>query len=265
MMLIAQISDFHVRAQGEQYEKQVPSYEMAIAAIAHINGLEPQPDLVVISGDLADDGSPGGYLAVREILKALRFPFLVLPGNHDDRAAMREAFADHDYLPANGPLHFRIETWPVRIIAMDTTIPGKHHGELDDEALSWLDDALSQDTTRPVFLFMHHHPFECGIPFLDDYRLMGAERVAGIVVKYPQVERVLCGHVHRAMAARFGGTIALSCPSTASQIALRLSADATPASYLEPPGGLLHSVRPGRPVMSHLFPIGDYGPAMAFF
>jgi 3',5'-cyclic AMP phosphodiesterase CpdA len=238
---------------------------MAAAAIAHVNRLDPLPDLVVISGDLADAGTPTEYTAVRTILAALRVPYAVLPGNHDDREPMREAFADHAYLPRTGALHYCLDDWPIRLIALDSTVAGDHHGLIDPPQLRWLADRLAEDNGRPVLVFLHHHPFASGIPYLDRYNLRNADALAAVLAGHPAVAAVLCGHVHRSMATRFAGTLALSCPSTASQIALRLGADAEPASCLEPPGGLLHQLsRDGR-VMSHAFPIGDHGPAMDFF
>jgi 3',5'-cyclic AMP phosphodiesterase CpdA len=188
-----------------------------------------------------------------------------MPGNHDEREAFRAAFADHAYLPTSGPLHFCAEDWPVRLVALDSTAPGRHHGDIDDAGVIWLEEALARDRSRPVLLAMHHHPFESGIAYLDEYRHLGAAAIGRVVAGQHHVERVLCGHVHRAMAMRFAGTIAMSCPSTASQIALRLAPGAQPASFMEPPGLLLHAWSPAKPMMTHHAPIGDFGQPMNFF
>jgi len=264
-MIVVQLSDFHLCGPGQLYAGLVPSLAMAKVAIAEVNRLDPQPDLVVISGDLTDTAEAAAYALVREVLADLRAPHVVMPGNHDERGAVRAAFVDHAYLPPDGPLHYCIDDGPIRIVALDSTVPGLHHGEIDAPQLAWLAATLAADRERPALVFLHHHPFASGIPYLDRYNLINAAGLASVVGAHPQVAAVLCGHVHRAMAARFAGTMALSCPSTASQIALRLAADAEPASFLQPPGGLLHRLAEDGRIVTHGFPIGDYGAPMDFF
>src|SRR5260370_38914657 len=99
-MLIAQLSDPHVRPDGVLYQDVVDSTAMFAAAIAHLNGLDPRPDLVLLSGDLVDKGEADEYAHLRKLLAGLSIPILVIPGNHDDREALRQAFRDHAYLPA---------------------------------------------------------------------------------------------------------------------------------------------------------------------
>jgi 3',5'-cyclic-AMP phosphodiesterase len=265
-MLIAQISDLHVVADGQLYANLVPSNAMALAAVQHLNALVPRPELVIITGDIVEDGTDKAYEMSRRILAQLEIPYLVIPGNHDERGAFVKAFADHAYLPAGGgPLNYSFEADSVRIIALDSTVPGRHHGNIDSVGVAWLEQVLSGERERPTLLIMHHQPFLTGIPYLEEYRYFGADRIAETISMFSSVERVLCGHVHRLMTDRLGGVLAMSCPSTASQIALRLAATAKPASFMEPPGCLLHLWRPGGGFVSHLSPIGDYGQAMNFF
>src|SRR5205085_902923 len=98
-------------------------------------------------------------------LGKLAMPVLVIPGNHDDRGAFREAFRDHSYLPPTGPMHYAAGGHgPVRIVALDVTVPGLHHGEVDEGSILWLDGALSAEPRRPTILMMHQPPFDCGVP-----------------------------------------------------------------------------------------------------
>jgi len=265
-MLIAQISDLHVRPDGELYAGRVAANAMAAAAVQHLNALDPRPDLAIVTGDLVDNGTDAEYAAVRAILDVIAIPYVVIPGNHDQREPFRRAFADHAYLPADGgPLNYVLDAHPLRIVALDTTVAGKHHGEIDAASLAWLSRQLDADAATPTLVLMHHHPFASGIPFLDGYRLVNAAAVEEIIAAHDNVERVLCGHVHRFMLRRLGGTIAMACPSTASQIALRLAPDAPPASIMEPPGCLIHHWQPGGGLVSHLSPIGEHGTPMTFF
>ncbi len=263
-MLIAQISDTHVRPKGKLYQGLVPSNRMLAQAVDHLNALDPRPDLVLLTGDLVDEGQPAEYAALAEILAGLRIPHLLIPGNHDARDVLRAELPAHGYLPAQGPLDYAIEDHPARIVALDTTVPGKHHGAIGAPSLAWLDATLAADTGRPVLLMLHHPPFLCGIPYLDKYGLEAPERLAAVVARHPHVERILCGHVHRPMQVRFAGTLAVTCPSTTTQIALRLRADAPPASFLEPPACLLHLWRPDAGMVTHTSYIGRFEGPLPF-
>jgi 3',5'-cyclic-AMP phosphodiesterase len=259
-MLIAQLSDPRIRPAGELYQGVVDSNAMFVAAARHLNGLDPRPDVVLISGDIVDHGSAAEYANARALLAALAIPYLVIPGNHDDRAAFRAAFADQRYLPrGDGPCHYAVgEHGPVRIIALDVTIPGKHHGVIDDAALAWLDATLSTEPDRPTMLMLHQPPFATGIPYMDPYWCEGGDGLAALTRRFTNVERITCGHVHRFMQLRFGGTALCTAPSTTTAIALRLQPDAQPASHVEPPAFLLHHWRPGTGLLTHFCPIGTF-------
>jgi len=257
-LLIAQISDVHVRPAGVLYKGVADSNAMLAAAIAHLQRLDPRPGLVLITGDLVDEGAPAEYAALRGILATLTLPYLLIPGNHDARGALLAAFPGHAYLASEGPMHYVVEDYPVRIVALDSTVPGRHHGEIDTAGLQWLRHTLAADTSRPVLLMLHHPPIETGIPYLDIYGLRGADALAEVVSDFGNIERVLCGHVHRCMQARWAGSLVITCPSTVTQIALRTRPEARPASFLEPPACLLHVWRPGQGMLTHLSPIGEF-------
>src|SRR6478609_7626844 len=132
-MLIAQLSDPHVRPDRVLYHAVACSNAQFPPAIAELHALDPRPDLVLLSGDLVDEGTPPEYAKLRALLRGLEIPSLVIPGNHDDRDAFRSAFRDHDYLPDTGPLQYAAGTYgPVRIVALDVTLPGRHHGAIDE-------------------------------------------------------------------------------------------------------------------------------------
>lgn len=258
-MWIAQISDPHLRPAGVRYKDVMDPAVALAAAVRQINALDPLPDLVLLTGDVVDTGQPAEYAVACEVLAPLRPPLLVIPGNHDEREAFRAAFRDHGYLPAEGPLHYVFgAAGPVRVIALDVTVPGAHHGVADTAALAWLQRALEMEPDRPTVIMLHQPPLTCGVPYLDRYRCLEGERLAAVVARFPAVERVLCGHVHRQMQMRFAGTLLCTASSTATAIALRPWAGAGPASFLEPPGLLLHHWRPGEGMLTHSLPIGDF-------
>jgi len=257
-MLIAQISDLHLRAEGALYQGVVDSNADFARVVDHLNRLDPQPAVILLTGDVVDEGQPAEYATARKLLAQLKAPVFAIPGNHDEWGAFRTTFAQQPGLPAEGPFNYAIEeAGPVRVIALDVTVPGKHHGEITPHAMEWLARTLSQDPARSTLVMMHQPPFECAIPYLDPYLCRNGQWLAEVVQRYANVDRVLCGHVHRAMQRRFAGTIACTAPSTTTTIALQLAADAKPASFHEPPGYLLHHWRDGAVITHHVL-VGDF-------
>lgn len=256
-MLIAQLSDPHVRPNGQLYQGVVDSNGRFAEAITHIVALDTRPDLVLITGDLVDTGHPLEYRAIREILAALPIPYLVIPGNHDDRDNLRAAFADHDYLPQDGPLHYCVDDHPIRIIGVDSTIPGEHHGHIDQAGLDWLAETFAQEPDKPTIVMLHHPPFVCGIPYLDEYRYFDEPSLQAVIQRSTNIEIVLCGHVHRPMVKRWANTVVCACPSTATQIDLSLAATAAPSSHDGPRAYMLHSWDERAGLVSHTVHLGE--------
>jgi Icc protein len=257
-MLIAQITDFHIKARGKIAYRVVDTASCLTQAVAAVAALDPAPDVVVATGDLTDFGRPEEYELLRELLAPLPCPVYLVPGNHDEREAMRRAFAG-GYLPANGFLNYAIDDYPLRLVALDTVVPGEGGGRLCDERLGWLDRTLAAAPKRPTMIIMHHPPFSTGIAHMDRIGLSGAAEFAEVLARHPQVERVLCGHLHRSIQAHIGvHAIASTAPSTAHQVALDLRADGPSRFVMEPPGYQLHLWRSGIGVVSHTGVIGRF-------
>ena len=133
------------------------------------------------------------------------------------------------------------------------------------ERLGWLAARLDEAPDRPTVLFMHHPPFATGIRHMDALGLAGAEALATLVARHPQVERVLCGHLHRPIQVRWAGTVASTAPSTAHQVVLDLADDAPATFAMEPPACQLHVWRPGTGLISHTSYIGRFDGPYPFF
>lgn len=263
-MIIAQMSDPHLRPPGVLYQGLVDSNAMLEGAVAAVNAMVPKADIVLLSGDVVDEGSAVEYAHARDLLARLEAPLAALPGNHDEREAFRRAFADQPWIARDGPMHLVIEeAGPVRIVGLDVTVPGAHHGLFDAAAAAWLDATLSRAPGRPTIVMMHQPPIACGVGYLDDYRCFGAALLAAVIGRHPQVEWIVCGHVHRMMQQRFAGTLLLTAPSTTTAISLRLGTDAEPASFVDPPAFLLHHWRDGG-LITHVMPIGTYRGPLPF-
>jgi 3',5'-cyclic-AMP phosphodiesterase len=264
-MLLAQISDLHVTAAGTRLMERIDTAGYLTRAVAHLNGLSPAPDLVIITGDLVDQGSPAEYENLRAILAGLARPWAVMPGNHDDRDALRRAFADDDRLPREGEfLHYVVEELPLRLIALDTIVAGETGGDLCPARLDWLAARLEEAPERPTVIAMHHPPFVSGIVGMDAINCANSDALGSLVARHPQVERIICGHIHRPICLRWHGTVVTSAPSTAHQVALDLEPDSPVAWIMEPPACHLHYWQPESGLVTHLSYIGDYGPATAY-
>jgi 3',5'-cyclic AMP phosphodiesterase CpdA len=259
-MLIAQLSDPHFVPKDIRLFGKLDTAGFLERAVAHLNALAP--DVVLITGDLTHDGDERVYAAAAEVVGRLQAPFFVLTGNHDDRELMRSRFSA-DYLPERGPLAYAIDRFAVRLIALDTAVAGETWGQVGPEQLGWLDARLAEAPHKPTVVALHHPPFRTGIGHLDGSMLRDAEDFAAVIGRHAQVERVVCGHVHRAIQQRFAGTLAQTAPSCAHQAELILG-DAPATWICEPPAVLLHRWDPADGLVSHISLIGEYGPAGRF-
>lgn len=239
-MIVAQITDTHIKPRGVMAYDRLDTAPYLAAAVAHINALDPLPDLVIMTGDIVDGGTAEEYDHVRALLGPLKPPLIALPGNHDKRETFRAAFKDRMDLPASGHLSYSEERFPVRLVMIDDIVPGEPHGEITSELAVWVDETLAAAPARPTIIAMHHPPFAAGIAFMDGMNCWGAERLSSVLVKHSQVLGLVCGHVHRSVLASFAGKPASICPSQAHAFSLGLAADAAPAYLMDPPSLHLH-------------------------
>jgi 3',5'-cyclic AMP phosphodiesterase CpdA len=266
-MLIAQITDTHIGAAGSRNDRVFRTAAHLARAVAHLMALRPRPDLVLATGDLVEGGGVDEYERLREILAPLPVPVFLIPGNHDDRRNLASVFAEHAYLPRDGGfVQYTVEGWPLRLVALDTLIPGESGGRLCAERLGWLEARLAEAPEQPTLVFMHHPPFATGIASMDGMGLDGVEELAAVIRRHPQVERIACGHLHRTIVRRFAGTVACTCPATAHQIALDLPPARRLATVMEPPACMLHLwLGEAGGLVSHVSLIGDRHPPLAIF
>jgi Icc protein len=245
-VVIAQFSDLHVMAAGRNHFG-VDAAAGLERCMAHLAGLDKAPDLLVASGDLVDEGTPAEYARLRELLSRVRVPLCLMPGNHDRRAPLRQAFADHDYLGQCGlneevRMYYYRDVRGLRIIALDSVIEGRDDGDLDAAQLQWLDYLLGRQPQQDVLVFLHHPPVVTGFSRMDRIAVAAesAERLGRIIAGHPQVRGVFCGHVHRCAQTAWHGTLVSVCPSTAFQARLRLGPGKFEAALDEPPAYQLH-------------------------
>ena len=242
--MIAQLSDPHV---GADWITPEPDALLAVAVAAVVR---LAPDVVVVSGDLVEDAEDPEYERVLELLEPLDVPVHVLAGNHDDRDALHRQFG----VPgkAGAPTQYSADLGPLRLVVLDSTVPGHDHGELDSERLEWLEAELSAEPERPALVAMHHPPLCTRVPAIDAIGLDDQGRLAlgALLERHPQVLKVVSGHVHRTVSAELGGRPVLAIPSTYAQLRLDFSALELSASD-EGRGFALHTLVDGE-LTSHV-------------
>ena len=264
--LLAQVTDMHIKAGGKLSYKVVDTEASLARCVRQILALPQVPDAVLFTGDLTDFGKREEYENLARLVAPLTMPVYLMPGNHDDPETMREMFPSHRYLrQRTGKLDYVIDEFPVRIVALDSTIPQKSPGLLTKAQLAWLDDTLGAGRERPTIVALHHPPFWTGIGHMDEQPLTNPDDLAAVISRHPQVERVIAGHLHRPIVARFAGTIASTSPSPSHQVALDLADDAASRFVMEPPGFQLHLWREGIGVVSHTAAIGEFAGPYPFY
>lgn len=233
-VLLAQLSDLHLCEEWEGVDP-VPRVERAVEAVRAL----PDPvDAVLVTGDLADDGSERSYRLARELLGRLAAPVHVLPGNHDDRGELRSAFE----LPGSGaePIDYSVTVGELRVVLFDSIVPGRDPGAYDPERLRRLDAELSRDAARPTLLALHHPPLPTGLAGWDAINLTAADRAAlgAVVARHPQLQAIAGGHLHRVAAGVLGGCPVFSAPSACLQARPDFAGD--DVDFVDPPGFALH-------------------------
>lgn len=270
-VLIAQISDLHIKPPGELAYGHVDTAAALVRCIRELNRLAPRPDLVVITGDLVDAPLPAAYDHLVSLLAKLELPFAAIPGNHDGRELFRAAFPEQGYAPTGTALNLMRTVGAVDVVLLDSVVPGAAHGDLDAATLGWLDTALaaSAEPQRPALIFLHHPPFATGIGHMDAQNLRNAADLAAIVRRHKRARLVAAGHVHRATTTTFADIAATICPAPNHAVALDLDAKLPPSLTVEPPAFHLHvwfaDDEEFGTIATHLVPIGDFAGPFPFF
>jgi 3',5'-cyclic-AMP phosphodiesterase len=209
--ILAQISDLHL---GEPPIAGVKPKKALREVIAAIDALPDPVDAILVSGDLAEHAAPEEYALAAKLIGRLGVPFHVLPGNKDDRATMREAFD----LPgeADAPLDYVVDLGPLRLVVIDSTIPGEDRGDFTPTQLAGLQSTLASAPEQPTIVAMHQPPLVTGMADWDSVIMRPADRasLAAVIERHPQVLAIVGGHLHRVVASSLAGRPVVVAPST---------------------------------------------------
>jgi Icc protein len=207
-ILIAQVTDCHLSADpGRTYRVINPRRNLE-TLLEKVKGISP--DLLLLTGDLSEDGSRESYRFLKASFKPLEIPVLALPGNHDDAGLLDENFPGSPVDTISVSEH---GAW--QVIRLNSLQPGKPEGRLSDRTLAELEDFLGNSENRPQLIALHHQPIAIGSPWIDKYPLLQPQLLLQMIDRYANVKAVAWGHVHQAFATERNGTVMLGGPSSA--------------------------------------------------
>ena len=204
--VIAHVSDTHLLEDGAPLGGVADTVLALEQTVSQLRRLGDALDAIVVTGDVADLGEPDAYRIAREILEPLASSagaeLSWVMGNHDERGAFRRDLLGE--APNDSPVNRITDVSGLRVIALDTTVPGYHHGLLDESTIAWLDAALADPAPLGTVLAMHHAPIATPLALMDVLELRGQDELAE-VIGGRDVRLILGGHLHYATNGTFAG------------------------------------------------------------
>jgi 3',5'-cyclic-AMP phosphodiesterase len=207
--VVAHLSDTHLLAGGKRQFDRIDPEPGLLRALERLGHLATPPQAIVVTGDLADLGEPAAYARLRELAEpvaaALGAQLVWVMGNHDERAAYSAGLFDAEGPGSEEPQDRVYDVAGLRIVSLDSTVPGYHHGEIGDAQLDWLAGVLATPAPAGTLLAMHHPPLplpldEASTPI----ELFGQERLAPVLAG-SDVRAILAGHMHYSAWSTFAG------------------------------------------------------------
>lgn len=204
--VVAHLSDTHLLGDGRALYGAVPVEDRLRVALERLEASSVRPDAIVFTGDLTDLGEPDAYrrlrAAVEPVVYRLGAELVWVMGNHDERAAYSSLLFDEE--PSERPQDRVHDIGGLRIISLDTTVPGYHHGELEREQLEWLRDVLATPAPLGSILAVHHPPIPTPLEVMSVLELHRQHELAEVIAG-SDIRAILGGHLHYSTHATFAG------------------------------------------------------------
>ena len=210
---ILQITDTHLFAGKDETLLGVNTWASYDAVLDAITAQQRDYDLIIATGDLAQDHSTEAYQHFAEGISRLLAPCVWLPGNHDFQPAMVDTLAKAEIADARHVLLG--DRW--QLVLLDSQVFGVPHGMLSDYQLEWLEKTLALAPERHTLVLLHHHPQASGCTWLDQHSLRNPHQLDDILQHYPLAKTLICGHIHQEMDVMWHGRRVLATPSTCVQ------------------------------------------------
>lgn len=210
---ILQITDTHLFAAKHETLLGVNTWESYQAVLDAIQAQQRECDLIVATGDLAQDQTAAAYQHFAEGIARFGAPCVWLPGNHDFQPAMYTALQEAGISSSKRVITG--DNW--QILLLDSQVFGVPHGELSEFQLDWLEKKLAANPERHTLLLLHHHPLPSGCSWLDQHSLRNAAELDNVLARFPNVRYLLCGHIHQELDLDWNGRRLLATPSTCVQ------------------------------------------------
>lgn len=210
--LILQITDMHLFADTDQRLLGVNTNDSFSAVVELAFRQHPEPELILLTGDLSQDETIAAYERIAERLSCFTCPKYWIPGNHDDVEYIESVFSQSQI---QSQKHIILNNW--QFILLDTKKMDAVEGYLVQEQLDFMEEVLGTYPELPAIVFMHHHPLPVGSLWLDRLMLTNADEFWKQLEPYHQVKAVICGHVHQEHESSNGSVLFYSTPSTCFQ------------------------------------------------
>jgi len=240
-VLLVQLSDSHLFADANGSLLGLNTARSLLQVIDLVSAEQPSVDVLLATGDLAQDGSVAAYQYFRQATAALAPVARWIPGNHDDVQQMREAAIQSRLMEP------RVDVGNWRITLLHSNVLNKSHGYLEDDQLQRLAQSLSEAPERHHLVCLHHHPVPVGCQWIEPIGLLNADAFWAVVDRFPQAKAVLWGHVHQPFDQQRKAVRLLATPSTCFQFAphsedFKVSSEAPGYRWLQlNPDGTLHT------------------------
>lgn len=208
---IVQVTDPHLFMDRKGQLLGMDTEHSFTSVLDLVSKEQPDFDLMLMTGDLSQDGSVMAYQRIQELIKPFNKPYYWFCGNHDNRQNMIEA------AKGTGAMKSVVRQGKWQLILLDSSVPGEVHGYLAQDQLDILSSALEERPDLHTLVSLHHHPIEMKSQWIDTIGVKNSAEFIELLSAHNNVKAVLWGHVHQAHDDMRNGIRYLSTPSSCVQ------------------------------------------------